>query len=276
VVYRRGERPDEIVDALLDDRLVIFVGAGASVRAPSGLPLFDMLVNRVADDLDSLPTWLRSTIRPMRTWKRLSEDSKEECPRPVGRCASVSSRSSPELRPHRMMSMRRSSGYFHKRTRFASLPRIMIVTSRRLPPRPFPSRRTSIEHRHCREGTTSKALSIFTAVLATAHRPRTHVSRLWSRVSHGSVGVSLPLRPVPQVRDTLRRVQPRRRRHAVPRARVEGRKQSGTGSLQTTSTRVVGGRWISTRSPTPRERTCCSRPLPRGLGALDTHGSTRT
>ena len=28
--------PDEIVDALLDDRLVIFVGAGASVRAPSG------------------------------------------------------------------------------------------------------------------------------------------------------------------------------------------------------------------------------------------------
>jgi hypothetical protein len=47
--------PDEIVDALIDDRLVIFVGAGASVRAPSGLPLFDMLVNRVADDLGFAP-----------------------------------------------------------------------------------------------------------------------------------------------------------------------------------------------------------------------------
>ena len=52
--------PDEIVDALIDERLVIFVGAGASVRAPSSLPLFDTLVNRVADDLGFDP-YLAST-----------------------------------------------------------------------------------------------------------------------------------------------------------------------------------------------------------------------
>ena len=43
--------PDEIVEALEAGKLVIFVGAGASVRSPSDLPLFVSLVNRVAADL---------------------------------------------------------------------------------------------------------------------------------------------------------------------------------------------------------------------------------
>jgi hypothetical protein len=42
--------PDEIVDALSDGNLVIFVGAGASLAHPSNLPLFTELTRLVAQD----------------------------------------------------------------------------------------------------------------------------------------------------------------------------------------------------------------------------------
>jgi hypothetical protein len=41
--------PDEVVDALTNGRLVVFVGAGASVAPPSSLPLFDALASHVAE-----------------------------------------------------------------------------------------------------------------------------------------------------------------------------------------------------------------------------------
>ena len=42
--------PGELVSAHADGRLVLFVGAGASVAAPSGLPTFRDLARRIADD----------------------------------------------------------------------------------------------------------------------------------------------------------------------------------------------------------------------------------
>ncbi|KXF54877.1 hypothetical protein AXA44_39735 [Rhodococcus sp. SC4] len=42
--------PSEVIDAHLSGDLVIFVGAGASVDAPSTLPLFDKLAQRIAED----------------------------------------------------------------------------------------------------------------------------------------------------------------------------------------------------------------------------------
>jgi hypothetical protein len=41
--------PQAVLDAQADDHLVLFVGAGASVDAPSGLPLFDKLAVQLAD-----------------------------------------------------------------------------------------------------------------------------------------------------------------------------------------------------------------------------------
>ena len=41
--------PQAVLDAQAEDRLVLFVGAGASVDAPSGLPLFDKLARLLAD-----------------------------------------------------------------------------------------------------------------------------------------------------------------------------------------------------------------------------------
>ena len=43
------ELPQAVIDAHREDRLVLFVGAGASVDAPSGLPLFDKLARQLAD-----------------------------------------------------------------------------------------------------------------------------------------------------------------------------------------------------------------------------------
>ena len=42
--------PDELISAHADDRLALFVGAGASVPAPSNLPRFRELAQRIADD----------------------------------------------------------------------------------------------------------------------------------------------------------------------------------------------------------------------------------
>lgn len=47
--------PDKVVDALTNDRLVVFVGAGASVAAPSNLPLFDALASHVAEQAHRPP-----------------------------------------------------------------------------------------------------------------------------------------------------------------------------------------------------------------------------
>lgn len=41
--------PQAVIDAHREERLVLFVGAGASVDAPSGLPLFDKLARQLAD-----------------------------------------------------------------------------------------------------------------------------------------------------------------------------------------------------------------------------------
>ncbi|MET3706149.1 hypothetical protein ABIB17_000765 [Arthrobacter sp. UYEF6] len=41
--------PQAVLDAQADGRLVLFVGAGASVDAPSGLPLFDKLARQLAE-----------------------------------------------------------------------------------------------------------------------------------------------------------------------------------------------------------------------------------
>jgi len=117
--------------------------------------------------------------------------------------------------------MRRSSGCFHKRTRFASLHELRSSPRDGCRRGLVPSRRTSIARRHCREGTTSKALSIFTAVLATSSP--TSYSRLATLVAHisrkrGRLASSMTCSAS---RDAFRRVQPRRRRHALPRARVE-------------------------------------------------------
>ncbi|MCP3963606.1 MAG: hypothetical protein GY719_37700 [bacterium] len=40
----------ELINSLETDRLVLFVGAGVSVDPPSGLPLFDVLATRIADN----------------------------------------------------------------------------------------------------------------------------------------------------------------------------------------------------------------------------------
>ncbi|WP_406635965.1 SIR2 family protein [Pseudarthrobacter quantipunctorum] len=40
--------PEAVLDAQVEERLVLFVGAGASVDAPSGLPLFDKLARQLA------------------------------------------------------------------------------------------------------------------------------------------------------------------------------------------------------------------------------------
>lgn len=44
------ELPDELVTAELERKLVVFVGAGASIDPPSGLPTFDGLAKRIAED----------------------------------------------------------------------------------------------------------------------------------------------------------------------------------------------------------------------------------
>jgi hypothetical protein len=45
------ELPDEVVQACSDHKLVVFVGAGASIGPPSNLPTFEQLARRVANDL---------------------------------------------------------------------------------------------------------------------------------------------------------------------------------------------------------------------------------
>jgi hypothetical protein len=48
--------PDELVRAHREDRLVFFVGAGASVDPPSALPLFVPLAERIAREVGHVPT----------------------------------------------------------------------------------------------------------------------------------------------------------------------------------------------------------------------------
>ena len=43
--------PEELLEAAADGRLVIFVGAGASIDAPSGLPSFKELVRQIVERL---------------------------------------------------------------------------------------------------------------------------------------------------------------------------------------------------------------------------------
>ena len=51
-----ADLPGELVSAHADGRLVLFVGAGASVAVPSGLPTFRDLARRIADDSQRLYT----------------------------------------------------------------------------------------------------------------------------------------------------------------------------------------------------------------------------
>lgn len=49
-VTENVEFPDELVDAARDDKLVLFVGAGASIDAPANLPTYNKLVHQLADE----------------------------------------------------------------------------------------------------------------------------------------------------------------------------------------------------------------------------------
>jgi hypothetical protein len=51
VVWITGDvdLPTQVVEALADDKLVLFVGAGASLNSPSDLPLFNELAEQIAD-----------------------------------------------------------------------------------------------------------------------------------------------------------------------------------------------------------------------------------
>ena len=55
--------PAELVSAQADGRLVLFVGAGASVPAPSNLPTFRELAQRIADD-SQVPYTRQISISP--------------------------------------------------------------------------------------------------------------------------------------------------------------------------------------------------------------------
>lgn len=54
--FRKVEVPDELVEAATEGKLVLFVGAGASLDEPSGLPDFANLVRDVGARANSVPT----------------------------------------------------------------------------------------------------------------------------------------------------------------------------------------------------------------------------
>ena len=49
-VTENVEFPDELVDAALNDELVLFVGSGVSLDAPANLPSYPALVEQLADE----------------------------------------------------------------------------------------------------------------------------------------------------------------------------------------------------------------------------------
>jgi len=211
VVYRRGERSGRDCRCSARRPTGHFVGAGASVRAPSGLPLFDMLVNRVADDLGFAPYLASKHHSPDAYLEEIERRLEGRVPSP--------------RRPMRERVVAQLTGApsspndVHEAIvrLFPQADKVRIVTTnydRHLETaaaEAFSIAPNIYRAPALREGTTSKALSIFTAVLATSSP--TSYSRLatWSRVSHEAWRLASST-TCPQVRDTLRRVQPRRRR----------------------------------------------------------------
>lgn len=61
-VTENVEFPDELVDAALNDKLVLFVGSGASLDAPANLPSYQGLVKQLADEQDVEPPELNTPL----------------------------------------------------------------------------------------------------------------------------------------------------------------------------------------------------------------------
>ena len=50
MIFNGIKFPDEIINAVREDRLVIFAGAGVSVNKPTSLPNFENLTKEIAED----------------------------------------------------------------------------------------------------------------------------------------------------------------------------------------------------------------------------------
>ena len=65
--------PEELINAQVDGRLVIFAGAGVSMSPPSSLPNFRDLVRKIESKTGNLLTWDPEKEAPDRFLGRLKE-----------------------------------------------------------------------------------------------------------------------------------------------------------------------------------------------------------